>query len=208
MLNIMFRFTVILFLLASCIDEKGLSIKDTQVIKITNPYEGYEDYANFLIVYGSSFKLDNSVIFPTDLSQEIENVTLGGDTLVALLPDGVQDGKITLTIDEGIAESSDIFFSAEKNTITDIASPVVNLNSVIPGIGFNTYDIIFTITDDTAVVLITRGEGGLSTGSAFGLWVSGTYKLEGITFDKDEAAISVMDIAGHVSSSNAITLDR
>jgi hypothetical protein len=197
-----------LFFISTCLDEKSLAIKNTKVIKVQNPYEGYENYSNFIIIYGSSFDTeDDSVItFPTSLAGNSSNVTIGGDIMVALLPSGVADGKISLNVNDQIVESSDIIFSDEKDNITDISSPIVNIDNIIPGIGLNTYDIIFTIIDDSGVILIAKGDGNVLGQTNLGLWVSGTYRMNGLTFDELEAKISVMDIAGHVSSSNIVTL--
>ena len=210
MSTMVLRFIIIFSLLyiVSCLDEKPLAIKNTKVIKVQNPYKGYEDYSNFIIIYGSGFDIeeDNVITFPSSLTGSSSNVTIGGDIMVALLPSGIVDGKISLNVNDQIVESNDIIFSEEKYNVIDISSPIVNIDNIIPGIGLNTYDIIFTINDDTGVILIAKGDGDVLGQTNLGLWVSGTYRMNGLAFDEGEAKISVMDISGHTSSSNIVKL--
>lgn len=215
LLFLAFLFSLSLF---SCNDT--LEITNVTHINVSNPSSDYESYSNFIIVNGNGFNKDATININFEgMKDDEENlvnysplkIDSGNSLMSVIVPSGVPDGVITVTIGETFVNSDAISYSATE-AITDSIDPTIILNWIITGSSIGIYDVNFTVTDDTAIMGISTGES-LVAGLSTGIWPSGSFDLSDVTivgYENEDgqtvAKLTVIDIAGHTAASNEYPL--
>jgi hypothetical protein len=192
-----------------CFETDDLSVAEIHVYQVENAETSFSEIQTFVLIEGTGFNHPDglSVRFPG--SAEDANGTLvdaSGTQITVPVPSGVANGSLVLSTSEQSTATSDIDFS-QVETLTDVISPEVTLLAVFGDTSAGTYTIDFSISDDTAVTIVSSVGNELLSFADGAVFFSGLYRLDGFSFaDSDEVSIKVADFAGNVSSSNSIHL--
>jgi hypothetical protein len=198
---------IFVFISMSCTVPE-LTIKEVKLYKVENYSEQFKDYKDFIVIYGSGFSIENNTItFVSGTIADSSSVDDNASILTLIAPENLTDGTLTLSNGEVSTPSETINFS-QIESIVDVQTPIVTLNYVVLGTTINSFDINFTLLEDTVVIVISTTEGSVRGIVANKLWVSGTYTLKNIALptENNTFRLLVVDLAGHTAYSDYMVI--